>query len=103
MIALADGYGMALTRMRVMANQPKNSQGLVKVRHTAAGRPSRSIHHPEAGKAQLLGFDEKLNKAMGDIVDSNFELYKRIMDDKAFGESLVEMLFERYIEAREEG
>lgn len=40
---------------------------------------------------------------MGDIVDSNFELYKRIMDDKAFGESLVEMLFERYIEAREEG
>ena len=73
------------------------------MRHTAAGRPSRSIHHPEAGKAQLLGFDEKLNKAMGDIVDSNFELYKCIMDDKAFGESLVEMLFERYIEAREEG
>ncbi|MGQ9496820.1 MAG: hypothetical protein ACUVRC_03800 [Desulfotomaculales bacterium] len=32
-----------------------------------------------------------------DIVDSNFELYKRITDDPAFGEAVKNFLFDLYL------
>ena len=34
-----------------------------------------------------------------EIVDSNFELYKRITDDRAFGEVIKNMLFDQYVRA----
>ena len=46
-----------------------------------------------------LTFDQKVEHAIQDIVDSNFELYKRITDDRAFGEVLKNMLFDQYVRA----
>ena len=34
-----------------------------------------------------------------EIVDSNFELYKRITDDRAFGEAVKNFLFDQYLRA----
>ena len=34
-----------------------------------------------------------------EIVDSNFELYKRITDDRAFGEAIKNFLFDQYLRA----
>jgi hypothetical protein len=44
-----------------------------------------------------LTFDLKVEEAIQAIVDSNFELYKRITDDKAFGEALKNVLFDQYL------
>jgi type I restriction enzyme R subunit len=38
-----------------------------------------------------LTFDHKVNDVIQEIVDSNFELYKRITDDRAFGEADQEL------------
>jgi type I restriction enzyme R subunit len=46
-----------------------------------------------------LTFDHKVEDAIQEIVDSNFDLYKRITDDKAFGESLRDFLFDHYLKA----
>jgi type I restriction enzyme R subunit len=35
-----------------------------------------------------LTFDQKVEDVIQEIVDSNFELYKRITDDRTFGEAL---------------
>jgi predicted HTH transcriptional regulator len=34
-----------------------------------------------------------------EIVDSNFELYRRITDDRAFGEAIKNLLFDQYLRA----
>jgi type I restriction enzyme R subunit len=44
-----------------------------------------------------LTFDQKVEHVIQDIVDSNFELYKRITDDKAFGDALKNFLFDHYL------
>ena len=44
-----------------------------------------------------LTFDQKVEHVIQEIVDSNFELYKRITDDRAFGEVLKNMLFDHYL------
>jgi type I restriction enzyme, R subunit len=44
-----------------------------------------------------LTFDQKVEDVIQEIVDSNFELYKRITDDRAFGEALKNLLFDRYL------
>jgi type I restriction enzyme R subunit len=44
-----------------------------------------------------LTFDQKVDDAIQEIVDSNFELYKRITDDRAFGEALKNFLFDHYL------
>jgi type I restriction enzyme R subunit len=44
-----------------------------------------------------LAFDHKVEQAIQEIVDTNFELYKRITDDPAFGEVLKGLLFEAYV------
>jgi len=44
-----------------------------------------------------LTFDQKVEQVIQEIVDSNFELYKRITDDRAFGEALKNLLFDHYL------
>ncbi len=44
-----------------------------------------------------LTFDHKVDAAIQQIVDSNFDLYKRISDDPAFGEAVKEALFALYL------
>ena len=44
-----------------------------------------------------LTFDQKVEQVIQQIVDSNFELYKRITDDRAFGEAVKNFLFDQYL------
>jgi type I restriction enzyme R subunit len=44
-----------------------------------------------------LTFDQKVEDVIQEIVDSNFELYKRITDDQAFGEVVKSYLFDQYL------
>ncbi len=44
-----------------------------------------------------LTFDHKVEAVIQEIVDSNFELYKRITDDRGFGEVLKNFLFDQYL------
>lgn len=44
-----------------------------------------------------LTFDQKVDHVIQDIVDSNFDLYKRITDDAAFGATLKNFLFDQYL------
>jgi type I restriction enzyme R subunit len=44
-----------------------------------------------------LTFDQKVEHVIQEIVDSNFDLYKRITDDRAFGEVLKNFLFDHYL------
>ncbi len=44
-----------------------------------------------------LTFDQKVEHVIQEIVDSNFELYKRITDDRAFGDVIKNMLFDHYV------
>ena len=46
-----------------------------------------------------LTFDQKVEHVIQEIVDSNFELYKRITDDSAFGAALKNYLFDQYLRA----
>jgi len=43
-----------------------------------------------------LTFDYKVEAVIQEIVDSNFELYKRITDDRGFGDVLRNFLFDLY-------
>jgi hypothetical protein len=44
-----------------------------------------------------LTFDQKVEHVIQEIVDSNFELYKRITDDRASGEEIKNLLFDQYL------
>jgi type I restriction enzyme R subunit len=44
-----------------------------------------------------LTFDQKVEAVIQEIVESNFDLYKRITDDRAFGEVLRNFLFDQYL------
>ncbi len=44
-----------------------------------------------------LTFDQKVEQVIQEIVDSNFELYRRITDDRAFGEAIKNFLFDHYL------
>ena len=44
-----------------------------------------------------LTFDHKVDQVIQDIVDSNFDLYKRITDDHALGEVIKNLLFDQYL------
>ena len=46
-----------------------------------------------------LAFDQKVEEAIQELVETNFELYKRITDDDAFGEAVKNFLFEQYLRA----
>jgi type I restriction enzyme R subunit len=46
-----------------------------------------------------LTFDQKVEHVIQEIVDSNFDLYKRITDDRAFGDTVKNFLFDRYLRA----
>ncbi len=45
-----------------------------------------------------LTFDPKVEDKIQDIVNTNFELYKRITDDADFGQALKDFLFDDYME-----
>ena len=44
-----------------------------------------------------LTFDHKVEEVIQDIVDSNFDLYKRITDDETFGNLLKTLMFDQYV------
>jgi hypothetical protein len=44
-----------------------------------------------------LTFDHKVENVIQEIVETNFDLYKRITDDTAFGETLKNFLFDQYV------
>jgi hypothetical protein len=44
-----------------------------------------------------LTFDHKVEAVIQEIVDSNFELYRRITDDRSFGDTLKNFLFDQYL------
>jgi len=44
-----------------------------------------------------LTFDQKVERVIQEIVETNFELYKRITDDRAFGEAIKNLLFDQYL------
>jgi type I restriction enzyme R subunit len=44
-----------------------------------------------------LTFDHKVEAVIQEIVDTNFELYKRITDDQKFGDTLKNFLFDQYL------
>ena len=44
-----------------------------------------------------LTFDHKVEQVIQEIVDSNFDLYKRITDDRSFGEVIKDVLFDQYL------
>ncbi|MBI2180106.1 MAG: ATP-binding protein [Deltaproteobacteria bacterium] len=46
-----------------------------------------------------LTFDQKVEHVIQQIVDSNFDLYKRITDDRSFGEVIKNFLFDQYLRA----
>jgi hypothetical protein len=46
-----------------------------------------------------LTFDQKVEHVIQEIVDSNFDLYKRITDDRVFGETVKNFLFDQYLRA----
>lgn len=46
-----------------------------------------------------LTFDQKVEHVIQEIVDSNFELYRRITDDRVFGEAIKNFLFDQYLRA----
>ena len=47
-----------------------------------------------------LAFDHKVNKVIQEIVDTNFDLYKRITDDQDFGGAVKNYLFDQYLRSR---
>jgi type I restriction enzyme, R subunit len=46
-----------------------------------------------------LTFDQKVEQVIQEIVDSNFDLYKRITDDRTFGQLVKNFLFDQYLRA----
>ena len=44
-----------------------------------------------------LTFDHKVEAVIQEIVDTNFNLYKRITDDRSFGDTLKNFLFDQYL------
>ena len=43
-----------------------------------------------------LAFDHKVSDHLQDMVDTNFQFYKRVTDDKDFSQYLLDRLFERF-------
>ena len=44
-----------------------------------------------------IAFDHKVEEIIQEIVDLNFDLYKRITDDPSFGEVIKNHLFDQYL------
>ena len=49
-----------------------------------------------------LSFDEKVHDVIQEIIESNFDLYKRITDDLPFGQAVKNALFDVWIERHRE-
>ena len=46
-----------------------------------------------------IAFDHKVEQVIQEIVDVNFDLYKRITDDPSFGQVIKNHLFDRYLQS----
>jgi type I restriction enzyme, R subunit len=44
-----------------------------------------------------LSFDQKVDHVIQKILDTNFDLYRRITDDRTFGEAVKNFLFDQYL------
>jgi len=73
-------------------------QMMEKLDNDAALDAAAQVNTPENVR---LAFDQKVESVIQEIVDSNFDLYKRITDDRAFGEALKNLLFDQYMRARQ--
>ena len=49
-----------------------------------------------------LTFEQRARDQLQDMAESNFNLYKRIADDRVFGKALLDFLFEGFWRGREE-
>ena len=47
-----------------------------------------------------LAFEKKVEQVIQEIVDTNFDFYRRITDDGDFGDTVKELLFLAYLEKR---
>lgn len=56
-------------------------------------RASVRINPPETAR---LAFDHIVQDRLQEIVDTNFKLYKRVADDNAFAQVLVDFLYDRF-------
>jgi hypothetical protein len=50
-----------------------------------------------------LTFDHKVEQMIQEIVDSSFELYRRITDDRTFGEVIKNFLFDQHVRGHRNG
>ena len=57
----------------------------------------RSSHVSTPQENIRIAFDYKVEQVIQEIVDQNFELYKRITDDPAFGDAIKNHLFDQYL------
>jgi type I site-specific restriction-modification system R (restriction) subunit len=69
-------------------------QMMTKLDEDVALDASARVNTRENGR---LTFDQKVEDVIQEIVDSNFDLYKRITDDRVFGESIKNLLFDIYL------
>lgn len=56
-------------------------------------KASMKVNPPETAR---LAFDHIVQDRLQEIVETNFKLYKRVTDDDAFGQVLIDWLFERF-------
>jgi len=54
--------------------------------------------NPSEGHRKMA-FDPFFEDVLHDMIDSNFDLYRRITDDRAFGEAVKNFLFDQYLRA----
>ena len=66
----------------------------------SALRASMRVNTPENAR---LTFDHVVTDRIQDMVDTNFEFYKRVTDDRRFAEFFLGWLFERFRSAVEKG
>ncbi|HWV55973.1 MAG TPA: hypothetical protein VNZ57_00755, partial [Longimicrobiales bacterium] len=50
-----------------------------------------------------LTFEQRAKDQLQDMATSNFQLYKRIADDRAFGKALLDFLFEGFWRSKDTG
>jgi type I restriction enzyme R subunit len=70
------------------------NQMMTKLDHDPALDASARVNTRENVR---LTFDQKVENVIQEIVDSNFELYKRLTDDRVFGDSIKNLLFDIYL------
>ena len=93
---LNDRFGAGLTE--------KDRVSLEHLESQLTGDPSlQAAARSNTRENVRLTFEQRAKDQLQDMADSNFQLYKRIADDRAFGKALLDFLFEGFWKGREEG